>query len=68
MTGGTFSTVENNGVRSLGDTPLNKSMLELVHPASSYDILQPLNVLSENITTKDWQILLDTFKAVDFAN
>jgi len=66
MTGGTFGSTDKNGIRVLGDT-LSAPMLNLLKPKSDFDYLQPLNILSENITTKEWQILLDTLKTIDFS-
>ncbi|MCL2847645.1 MAG: asparaginase [Firmicutes bacterium] len=65
-TGGTIGTSEKKGVRALSKT--THDLLFSLSPVSkdNFEIASPLNILSENLTVSDWQILLDYVKGVNF--
>lgn len=70
LTGGTIGSVSRNGV--IGTEREKCRVLELYkekYPDSDcrFDVTAPLNILSENLTRKDWEILINYILSLDLS-
>ena len=68
LTGGTIGSVEAHNVKDVNaskTTPLLAANFNKKNKKEDFEILTPLNILSENIVIQDWNILLDCIKTID---
>ena len=63
-----MGTLEKDGVRGLAQNTDELLFKGTPFKQKDFDIVSPLNILSENLKIEHWQILLDFFKTIDFNN
>ena len=67
-TGGTIDCSIECGLIGLGDKSSGFRVLELyksIYGDCNFDIIQPLNLLSENLTPSDWETMVNTIRHTD---
>ena len=71
LTGGTIGSVETHNVKDVNvpeTIPLLVTNFNKKNREEDFEILNPLNILSENIVVQDWNILLDCIKNINLEN
>jgi len=71
LTGGTIGSVETHNVKDVNmseTTPLLVTNFNKKNKKENFEILKPLNILSENIVMQDLNILLNCIKNIDLEN
>lgn len=67
LTGGTIgSMIENNVINVRGDSPYKLlAMYKAQYGEERFEVIQPLNVLSENMTPRAWETLFRAVEQID---
>ena len=62
LTGGTIGSEKTKNIINIGKNSYLKSFLSKIDKKINYKIVQPINILSENLIPNDWNIIIKCIK------
>ncbi|MBQ9519137.1 MAG: asparaginase [Firmicutes bacterium] len=65
LTGGTIGSAAENGTINLSGRVKLAEIYNSLYPSVDFDIIRPIETLSENILTSDWERLVNALYAID---